>query len=83
MMIKNPTVRKVLNRGYVPITWHTDHGVLSCWVEKIGHKLLHVRLVDGTVRRVSHSEARYMRQITKGGTTTPVNLKALAEALAA
>lgn len=61
--IKNPTVRKVKNRGYTPIWYHTDHGQYPCWIEKEGTKLLHVRFTDGRLRRVPKSERRYMEVI--------------------
>lgn len=62
-MINNPTIRKVRNRGFTPVVYHTDEGMYSCWVEKEGRKLLHVRFADGRVRRVPKTEARYMKEI--------------------
>lgn len=62
--IKNPTVRKVRNAGFEPVVYHTDHGQESCWIEKVGRKLLHVRFAgDQRLRRVPKSERRYMRVI--------------------
>jgi len=62
-MIKHPTIRKVRNRGFTPVVYHTDRGQLSCWIEKTGTKRLHVRFTDGTMRRVPKSEQRYMRAL--------------------
>lgn len=63
MKIKNPTLRKVRNRGFEPVSYYTDYGECACWIEKEGTKLLHVRFVDGTLRRVPKSERRYMRAL--------------------
>jgi hypothetical protein len=61
--MKNPTTRKVRNRGFSPVIYHTDHGQFSCWIEKEGRKLLHVRFTDGALRRVPKAERRYMREL--------------------
>ena len=73
-MIKQPTYRKVINRGFTPIRYHTNCGQQFCWIEKIGTKLLHVRFVDGRLRRVPKSEARYMKTIDKRGASSPLTI---------
>jgi hypothetical protein len=62
-MIKSPTVRKVRNAGFTPVVYHTNHGQLSCWIEKVGRTRLHVRFTDGRLRRVPMTERRYMREV--------------------
>jgi len=39
--IKNPTVRKVKNRGWLPVTYHSEFGYTSGWIYKQGTKWLH------------------------------------------
>lgn len=73
-MIKQPTYRKVINRGFTPIQYHTRWGQYSCWIEKIGTKLIHVRFTDGRLRRVPKSEARHMKAIDKRGATSPLEV---------
>ena len=73
-MIKQPTYRKVINRGFTPIRYYTDGEHKFCWIEKVGTKLIHVRFVTGRLRRVRKSEARYMKAINKHGATTPLSL---------
>ena len=65
--MKNPTYRKVINRGFTPIRYRTNTGTVFCWVEKTGRKLLHVRFTDGRLRRVPMAEKRYMTEINKRG----------------
>ena len=72
--ITQPTYRKVINRGFTPIQYHTNHGQYSCWIEKVGTKLIHVRFTDGCLRRVPKSETRYMKATTKNGHTAPLEV---------
>lgn len=72
--IKMPTYRKVVNRGFTPILYHTSYGQQSCWIEKVGRKLIHVRFTDGRLRRVAKSEVRYMKAINKQGATSPLEV---------
>ena len=39
-IIKNPTVRKVVNRGFMPVTFHSPQGFVSGWIYARGHKWL-------------------------------------------
>jgi|TARA_R100001224_G_scaffold61548_1_gene36746 hypothetical protein len=39
--IKDPTVRKVRNRGWRPVTYHSDTGFVSGWIYKESGKWLH------------------------------------------
>lgn len=61
--IKNPTLRKVRNRGYMAVWYHMNNCQRPCWIEKEGTKLLHVRFPTGELKRVPKSERRYMEEI--------------------
>ena len=39
--IKNPTVRKVKNRGWKAVTYHSEWGYPSGWIYKEGTKWFH------------------------------------------
>ncbi len=39
--IRNPTRRKVLNRGWIPARYRTDEGAFNGWVVKHGRKYIH------------------------------------------
>lgn len=39
--IKDPTIRKVRNRGWKPVTYHSDEGFTSGWIYKEGTKWLY------------------------------------------
>ena len=39
--IKHPTVRKVKNRGFKPVWYHSDYGYTAGWIYKEGTKWLH------------------------------------------
>lgn len=40
-IIKNPTVRKVMNRGFEPVNYHSSRGIVSGWIYKRARKYLH------------------------------------------
>ena len=60
--IKEPTIRKVRNRGYTPIRYHDGEQYRHGWiVEERKRGALTVRLVgDERNRRLSASDARYV-----------------------
>ena len=72
--MKNPTYRKVVNRGFTPIQYHTRYGQYTCWIEKVGRKLLHVRFTDGRLKKVPMTETRYMKAIDKRGNTSALEV---------
>ena len=39
--IKDATIRKVKNRGWKPVTYHSDHGYTTGWIYKEGTKWFH------------------------------------------
>jgi hypothetical protein len=39
-LIKNPTIRKVVNRGFTPVTYHSPEGFVSGWIYERGTKWL-------------------------------------------
>jgi len=39
--IKDATIRKVKNRGWKPVTYHSDHGFTTGWIYKEGTKWFH------------------------------------------
>ena len=59
--IKDPTLRKVKNRGFEPVRYRTDIGFRNGWIYKRGNKLTHLYLIGLGHRRVPHSEERYMK----------------------
>lgn len=63
MKIKNPTIRKVRNRGFEPVNYYTDYGEFACWIEKVGRLKLWVRFPDGKMKKVPMAERLYMRAI--------------------
>lgn len=64
-VIKNPTVRKLKNRGLKPVWYRTNEGCFTGWVEKRGRKWMYFRFAaDQTKRkRIPLSEERYMEEI--------------------
>ena len=51
-LIKNPTMRKVKNRGYTPVNVWRD-GWYCGWVVKTGRKWQHIFLIaDNAVRKL-------------------------------
>ena len=55
------TYRKVLNKGFTPCWYKTDHGSRIAWVEKTGREWMYVRFASDNLRkRLPLSEQRYM-----------------------
>ena len=62
--IRNPTVRKVRNRGYTPIRYRTANGCHTGWIIHQTRTKLIIRLVgEERNRRVDIGERRYMTEI--------------------
>lgn len=53
------TYRKVINRGFQPCWYNTDHGTRVAWIEKEGRKWMYVRFATGERSRKPLSEKRY------------------------
>ena len=61
--IKNPTKRKVRNRGFTPVRYHHDSGIHNGWIYKVGTKYNHARFPSlGTVR-ISKADMRFVREL--------------------
>jgi hypothetical protein len=62
--IKNPTLRKVVNRGFEPVSYRLPNNqggqVVNCWIHKRGRKLLHIHIIGVGNRRVPKTEERFM-----------------------
>jgi len=54
------TYRKALNKGWEPVWYRTDAGCYVALIVKRGPKWLHLKLTDGSNKRVRVSEERYM-----------------------
>lgn len=54
------TYRKVLNRGFTPCWYRTDHGTVVAWIEKEGPKWMYLRFPNDTRKRKPVSEKRYL-----------------------
>lgn len=61
--IKNPTIRKVKNRGFTPICYHHDTGVHTGWIYKTGTKWTHAMFPSLGRVRISKQNLRYVRAI--------------------
>ena len=66
MNIKNPTLRKLRNKGLVPIRYHDGSGNRHGWIVKEGQRgTMTVRLVgDERNRKLSGAETRYVQVMT-------------------
>lgn len=54
------TYRKVLNQGFTPCWYMTDHGSRVAWIEKQGRKWMTVRFSTGERKRCPISETRFL-----------------------
>jgi hypothetical protein len=61
--IKNPTTRKVRNRGFRPISYHHDSGIHNGWIYKVGTKWNHARFPSLGNVRISKADMRYVREL--------------------
>ncbi len=59
-LLKTPTRRKVINRGFEPVRYRTDEGAFNGWIEKRGPKYLHCYFPSLGRKRVLLSEERHM-----------------------
>ena len=61
--IKNPTIRKVRNRGFQPISYHHDSGIHNGWIYKVGTKWTHARFPSLGNVRIRKTEMRYVKEL--------------------
>lgn len=62
-MIKNPTMRKLKNRGYTPVAYRMHDGVAYGAVIKRGRKWVTFWSPTTGRKRVPMQEERYMREL--------------------
>jgi len=61
--IKGPvTYRKVVNRGFTPVWYKTNHGSVAAYIIARGRVWMKLGFSDGRVRKVRLSEERYMTE---------------------
>ncbi len=61
--IKNPTIRKVRNRGFTPISYHHDSGIHSGWIYKTGPKWTHAMFPSLGRTRISRDNMRFVTEL--------------------
>jgi hypothetical protein len=61
--IRNPTTRKVRNRGFEPVTWHNADRIVSGWIYKTGRKWFYFFSPSTGRKRLPLSERSHMRAI--------------------
>ena len=61
--IKNPTTRKVRNRGFTPISYRSDDGVYSGGIYKETPKFFFARFPGLGRKKLEKSELRYVRYL--------------------
>jgi hypothetical protein len=66
--IKDPTVRKVRNRGWIPVWYHSDFGNSAGWVYKEGRKWLYF-----------YSPSLGRKRLPKNAKLTPIKKEKLNE----
>lgn len=64
-IIKNPTVRKVLNRGYTPVVYHGPTGMVSGYVYERGRKWIRFYSPSLGKKKLPIAAERHMRPIAK------------------
>ena len=61
--IKNPTKRKIRNRGFTPVRYHHDSGIHHGWIYKFGTKWNHARFPSLGNVRISKGDMRFVREL--------------------
>ena len=61
--IKNPTIRKVRNRGFTPVSYHHDSGIHNGGIYKVGTKYNHARFPSLGNVRISRADMRFVREL--------------------
>lgn len=56
------TYRKVVNRGFTPCWYWTDHGRVVAWIEQEGRKWMYLRFATGERKRKPLSEKKYLTE---------------------
>ena len=61
--INNPTIRKVRNKGFTPVSYHHTSGVHSGWIYKRGTKWIHAHFPSLGNIKLAKSELRYVKEL--------------------
>lgn len=64
--IKNPTIRKIKNRGFTPIKYHMDKlgGVHYGWIVREDAKTITIRLVgEEKNRKLKNKERKFITEL--------------------
>jgi hypothetical protein len=78
--INEPTIRKVINRGWIPVVWHSPYGYRNGWIWKIGRKYIYLR-ADNSVKKIPLKNVSTIKELRKGKSSIPVVLDELRERL--
>lgn len=62
--IKDPSLRKVKNRGFQPIRYATDLGVFNGWIYKVGRKWNHADFPSLGRVRISQSNMKHVEVLS-------------------
>ena len=62
-LIKNPTIRKVRNRGFTPVRYHHESGFHDGWIYKVGTKWTYARFPSLGNVRISKADMRYVKEL--------------------
>jgi hypothetical protein len=63
--IKDPTIRKVRNRGFTPVRYRTELGVHHGWIARRGTKWIYFYSVtEDRELQLDPSEERHMTEVT-------------------
>lgn len=61
--IKDPTIRKVRNRGFTPIAYFHDSGVHNGWIYKTGTKWTHAMFPSLGRVRISRENMKHVKEL--------------------
>ena len=61
--IKNPTKRKVRNRGFTPVRYHHESGVHNGWIYKRTPTYTFARFPALGRKKLSKAEMRFVREL--------------------
>ena len=62
--IKEPTIRKIKNRGWIPVQYHTETGFEYGWIIDETPKYITIRMQGAEKnKRVPKKERRYMKEL--------------------
>lgn len=62
-IIKNPTLRKVRNRGFEPVTYHSAIGFVSGWIYRRGRKWIYFYSPSLGSKKLAPDQERHMTKL--------------------